>query len=136
MKELDKGIWIDEKQAWIVYKKFEQTILKAIGSEVETYHLRGGSRTSTPYGPQDTVSETGLLRRKKQQLRQFYKRVINELLPAKRIYITGPAEAKIGLEKELASITNLTLKMLVVETADRMTENQFKAKVRDFFDKP
>ncbi len=135
MEELDKGVWIDEKQAWIVYRKFKQTNLKSVGSKVDTYHLRGGSGSSTPYGSQDTVSETGLLRRRKQQTRQFFQRVISEMLPARRIYITGPAEAKIGLKKEISSIKNLSLKSMVVESADRMTPNQFKAKVKDFFEK-
>ncbi|MEP1096590.1 MAG: hypothetical protein ABJG78_15850 [Cyclobacteriaceae bacterium] len=133
MDELDKGIWIDETQAWIVYKKYKQINLKSVGSVVEPYHLRGGSRSSTPWGPQETVSETGLLRRKKQQLRTYFRRVIQELLPAKRVYIMGPAEAKIGLQKELEQMKSLSFKSMVVETADSMTQNQFKAKVKEFF---
>ncbi len=134
MQDLDKGIWIDEKQAWIVFRKYNKTNLKAIGSDVETYHLRGGSRSSTPYGPQETVSETRLLRRKNQQLKNYYRRVLGELLPVSRVYLTGPAEAKVGLEKEILELKDLSLKTLRVETLDSMTKNQFKAKVRAFFD--
>lgn len=133
MQELDKGIWIDEKQAWIAYKKYKQVNLKSIGSIVEPYHLRGGSGSSTPYGPQETVSETGLLRRKKQQLKKYFTRVIEEMLPARRVYIMGPAEAKIGLKKEIEEMKSLPFQSVVVETADSMTQNQFKAKVKEFF---
>ncbi|MEO9485224.1 MAG: hypothetical protein ABJG47_17325 [Ekhidna sp.] len=135
MKNLDKGVWIDERQAWIVYQNRNHVSLKAVGSEVETYHLHGGSGSSTPYGPQEAISETTLNRRKEQQLKNYYHLVIEELLPAKRLYISGPAEAKIALEKEIAQRKNLPLKSVVVEPADSMTKNQFKAKVKDFFEK-
>ncbi len=133
MKELDKGIWLDERQAWIVSQKSKTVNLKAIDSDVETYHLHGGSGSSTPYGPQDAVSEPALNRRKNQQLKNYFQRVIDEVLPADRLYITGPAEAKIGLEKEISQLKDLSIQSLTIEPADSMTKNQFKAKVKDFF---
>ena len=117
----------------LFFKKFDQINLKSVESKVDFINLHGGSRSSTPYGPQETVSETGLLRRKKQQLRTYFKSVIDEILPAKRIYIAGPAEAKIGLQKEIEQMKNLSFGSMVVESADSMTENQFKAKVKQFF---
>ncbi|MEO9870600.1 hypothetical protein [Ekhidna sp.] len=134
MKDLDKGVWIDERQSWIVYQRFGQINMKIISSNVETYHLHGGSGSSTPYGPQDAVSETALYRRKDHQLKNYFQKVIEELLPVKRLYVTGPAEAKIGLEKEISKMKNLSVRSVVLEAADSMTKNQFKAMVKDHFE--
>ena len=133
MKDYDKGIWIDERQAWILSCAKNNLLLKTIRSEVEAYHLHGGSGSSTPYGPQDVVSETALNRRKDQQLRNYFQLVISEILPAKRLFITGPAGAKTGLHKELNLMKDHTFESITTESSDSMTENQFKALVREFF---
>lgn len=132
MKTTDKGIWIDEREAWIVYKD-DEIKLKKIGSEVEPFRVHGGSGSSTPYGPQDTVSETKFMRRKKQQLKQYFVHLIDELKPVDRLYIAGPAEAKIGLESEIAGMSHDKINVVAVDTTDIMTENQWKAMVREFF---
>ena len=129
----DKGVWIDEREALIVSSVGKQIIAKRITSNVEQYHVGGGSGSATPYGPQDAVSETGQLRRKKQQLKRFFQKVIKELKPAMRIYIIGPAKAKEGLRKELSETNDVSFQSLVVESADSMTQNQLKARIKSYF---
>ena len=48
-------------------------------------------------------------------------------------YIVGPGEAKIELRKEIEKRKEFASKKLHVETADKMTEKQIKARVRQFF---
>lgn len=133
MKEDDIGVWIDEREALIVSYNSGLIKLKRLYSEVESYHVTGGAGSSTPYGPQDAVSETGYLRRKKQQLKRYFKLVIQELESARRIYVLGPAEAKEGLVKDLVASKEVVYERLNVETADSMTDNQLKARVSKFF---
>ena len=132
MKKDDVGIWIDEREALLVTFSEGKLIIQRIPSEVETYHVTGGSGSSTPYGPQDAVSETGYLRRKNQQLKKYFSRVMEHLKTAERILIIGPAEAKDGLRKELSG-SALPFERLAVKPADSMTENQLKARVKEFF---
>ncbi len=134
MNQLDKGVWLDEKEAWIAFFDGSQVQMKSIDSEVEDFHLHGGyGTTETPYRSQDTVSETGLLRRKKGQMKTYLQHVLKEILPVDRLYIMGPAQTKVRLEKAITESKNLTLQSVVVEAADKMTQNQFKAKVNEFF---
>ena len=49
------------------------------------------------------------------------------------LYIFGPAEAKVGLEKAMMDDHNFKPIILGVETADSMTQNQMVAEVRAFF---
>lgn len=133
MNQLEKGVWLDEKEAWIAYFDGSEVQMKSINSEIEDYHLHGGYGTETPYRSQDTVSETGLLRRKKGQMKTYIQHILKELMPVDRLYIIGPAQTKVQLEKAITESKNLTLQSVVVQAADKMTQNQFKAKVNEFF---
>ena len=133
MKDGDVGIWLDEREALIIHAVSGQIKIKRIVSNVETYHPRGGSRSKTPYGPQEVISESGYLSRKKQQLLRYFHKVIEKIESYGRIYILGPAEAKDGLRKEILKTKQPNFTQLTVETTDRMTDNQLKAKVRSHF---
>jgi hypothetical protein len=128
------GIWMDSENAVIVTLLGNTEIMKMIESGVEHYHIHGGSGSSTPYGPQDAVSESKLLERKKHQENNYFDKIIVELGDVNAIAIFGPAEAKIGLKKALLKNEELRDKMIHVEAADRRTENQIMELVRNFFD--
>jgi len=87
----------------------------------------------TPYGSQEAISETGHLRRRQQQEKQYYHSIIEKLSHRDGIYIMGPSKAKIGLEQEMNKEPRQSEKILAVESCGRITDNQIKAKVRDFF---
>lgn len=127
------GIWLDEDKALVVTPSEETEQLKTIISEIEHYHLHGGSGSSTPYGPQDAVSESKLLERKKHQREVFFEKIIAQLGNTSSIALFGPAETKKELAKALQKHPAYKEKVVAVETADSMTENQVKALVRDFF---
>ena len=50
-----------------------------------------------------------------------------------KIYILGPAKAKIELEKEVHKLFPLDQKLMEVETVNSLSENQVRAKILDFF---
>lgn len=131
---LNIGIWLDRQKAIIVnYNKDSEHIYK-IESEVEDYNIKGGSRSKTPWGPQEKVSEKTYLERRKHQLAAFFKRIVEKIKDADSIVIYGPAETKIHFKETLhKDFGEIYTKVKLVKTEDSMTDNQFKALVRDFF---
>ncbi len=103
-------------------------------SQVENYHMSGGSGTKFKGGPQDVVQDSRYLEREKNQLREYFKDITIQIEKADAIVIFGPAETKNKLAKELQNnYKELFAKVKHVKTSDSMTENQLKALVRDSF---
>ncbi|MEJ2587448.1 MAG: hypothetical protein P8165_07655 [Deltaproteobacteria bacterium] len=128
------GLWIDHKKAVIVSIEEAQPHMVHIASEVERHvRVKGGSRTSTPYGPQDVVSEKKRDEKYKRQLRDYYQEVIGAIQEARKIFIFGPGEAKIELEAEMEKKKGLRDKIVGIEPADKMTEAQILAQVKKFY---
>lgn len=141
------GIWIDFEKAIIVSlikgKNLDE-VREAIGPDerlkiVESnvngkVRLSGGSRAKkTPYGPQDISDEKRIEHRRQNHLHQYYQEIIRNIQDARKFLIFGPGEAKIGLKKELEKSKELIIKIADIEPADKMTENQILAKVRQFY---
>ncbi len=129
------GIWIDFEKAFVASFKAGEESTARIDSNVEgRVRLSGGSRSATPYGPQDIRSERKVEERRRHHLRRYYKRIIKAIDDAHKILILGPGEAKLELEKEIRKLKQLGGRIAAVERADKMTEPQIAAKVREFFD--
>ena len=128
------GIWIDHGKAFIVGISGEEENKTIIESNVDgRIRLSGGSRSRTPFGPQEVVSEKKMEERRKHQLGRYYKEILQVIGDASKLFIFGPGEAKIELEKEIKKNKELSAKVVGIETADRMTEPQIVAKVKKFF---
>ncbi len=127
------GIWLDTEKAFIIELQGDEADIERLDSEVEHFNVHGGSGSSTPWGPQDATSDHKILERKKHQLHNYYQRIIERVKAAEQLYIFGPAEAKNGLQKELAKLSSMHEKVMAVDTADSMTENQMKAYVRNYY---
>ena len=127
------GIWLDKKEAIIVDLLGKTTALRRIDSNIESYHPKGGSRSKTVFGPVMTVKEKSYLEREKKQMNQFFKDLVNQIKGSSEIYICGPAEMKFNFKKYLDGMPSFNLNIIAIETIDRMTENQLKAKVKSAF---
>jgi len=126
------GIWIDRKEALISTVKGSNQSLLRIDSQIEVGHVKGGSGSSTPYGTQDAVSESKYLEKKKHELKKYFDRVAKSLVDVKTLLLTGPAETKSELMEDLKLRHEFGNTEMYMRTVDKMTENQFKALVRDF----
>lgn len=129
------GIWLDARQAFLIHLldgKMEH--YQHIKSDFDEGRIKGGSRSSTPWGPQDTTSETKILERKKHQLSEYFERLKDQVLDSEALFLFGPSEAKKGLEKAIKEDKNFKPALLAVEPADQMTQNQMIARVRKFFE--
>lgn len=127
------GLWIDHRQAKIVSISESGEELKRIESNVEKQvHSSGESTSSAPYGSHDVVAGDIQDRRYAQHLNVYYDEVIECLRGADSILVLGPGEAKGEFHKRIKS-KELRQRIAGVETADKLTDNQLAAKVRDYF---
>jgi hypothetical protein len=121
------GLWIDHRKAIVVLVTDTGEEIKKITSGMEK-HVRftGGN------GSQEGSSEDVRDRQFGNHLNSYYDQVIAVIRDADSIQIFGPGEAKGELEKCLES-EGLKAHILAIETADKMTNRQISAKVRERF---
>jgi len=93
----------------------------------------GGSRSATPYGPQDVLAEDHVEHRRQHQVQRYFRDVIRHLTDLDRLFVFGPGEAKGEFVKEVQENSLLGDKLVGTETADKMTDRQVVAAVRDYF---
>ncbi|PKL83500.1 MAG: hypothetical protein CVV24_04620 [Ignavibacteriae bacterium HGW-Ignavibacteriae-3] len=121
------GLWIDHRKALIVSITEGLEEIKSIPSDVEKRVRFSGEA-------QKNLEEDIRERRFMNQLNIYYNKVISLIQDAETIFIVGPGEAKIELKKHLEKKKQIG-QVIEIGTADKMTENQFAAKVREYFSK-
>ncbi len=127
------GIWLDKKQAFLIAFLNGEESVKTIISNVESYHVVGGARSKTPYGPMDVVSEKKSLERQKHQLSQYFQQILTTVKDADELYLFGPADTKLKLLDVINKNKSLKFVVRKTETADSMTEGQMIAQARQAF---
>ncbi len=130
-----KGVWLDIRNAHIVTVSEKDTQMKTLISGIEEFNPKGGSGTSTPYGAQDSISESSYLKRKKLQTRKFFEAILSEIKDAEAIVLMGPAKMRIALQQFLESNPMFKGELLGNVSADSMTDNQIKAAIKEYFTK-
>ncbi len=128
-KKLKKkvGLWIDHRKAVIVSLTEDHEEIKSITSDMEK-HVRFSGKA------QENSEEDIRDRRFTNLLNKYYDEVISIIKNAESILIVGPGEAKVELKKHLENEKQIG-RLIETGTADKMTENQFAAKVRAYFSK-
>lgn len=121
------GLWIDHRKTVVVSitDQGEETTL--VESDMEKHVRYSG-------GAQDVSAEDQRDRQFTGHLDTYYDRVIASVRDAESILILGPGEAKGELEKRLAR-EGLSGRVVGIETADKMTDRQLAAEVRQRFTK-
>jgi stalled ribosome rescue protein Dom34 len=128
------GIWLDKEKAIIVNLNNGSVNMNTIVSNVETFHVGGGSGTRLKGGPQDVVQDSKYLEREKHQLKKYFKNIVSEIKNEDAIVLLGPAETRDQFNKELkTSYKNISTKIKDVVKVDNMTKNQLIAWVKRFF---
>jgi hypothetical protein len=125
------GVWIDHKQAYLIWEK--EGKMEVIPSNVQPrVNYSGSRRIGGLYNP-GMDSELRYYDRYEHQLREYYEKVLAALAGADAIFVMGPGEAKIELEKMIQKNKDLSKRLVEVAPADKMTEGQMMARVREFF---
>lgn len=127
------GVWIDHKKAIIVTISDKGEGTEVIESDVEKQLRRSGdSPLKGRHDPLSLPPEDRRARAYTGHLDIYYKEVIKRLHDAESVLIFGPGEAKGELKKQLEQ-SKLGGHIASVESADKMTDNQIAAKVRQYF---
>ncbi|WP_349350947.1 hypothetical protein [Flagellimonas sp. MMG031] len=132
MKQI--GIWLDKQEANVVVLNNGKESMFTIPSELDFFNPKGGARSKTKWGPQDVVQDSKYLEREKHQLKKYFDTLAKKVSDADELAIFGPAETPDKFTDALKSRHSaLAGKIKLTETADSMTENQFKALVKRSF---
>lgn len=128
------GIWIDGSKAIIVDLREGKEHVSQIEAEIENriHHFDEGQKGSFMGGAHINHEKT-FDERKKHQIDDYLKDVMNKVSQSDEIYIFGPGEIKSVLNKHFQENHLLAPKVKSVDTADSMTDNQIIAKVVDFY---
>lgn len=128
------GIWIDHREAVLVSVEGENISVQYLESGAESHFKpSGGWKAGGTNVAQSVVKEKSAEESRMHQYHAFYQRIISQLGSSDAIAIFGPGEAKTELAGEIAKVRQPGLKVTAVQACDRMTENQFIAKVREYF---
>ena len=114
------GLWIDHRKAVLILNPSAQEEIKIILSEVEK-------------DPGSSIPEDSQDRKYQNQLNGYYDEVIALIDEYKSLLILGPGEAKGELEKRLEH-KHPSGRSVKLETADKLTDHQIAAHVREHFD--
>lgn len=127
------GLWIDHKKTVLVVQNEHGENIQQIESGIGRHvRYRGASHSKSPFSAQYQQGDDQLDNKFTEQLNKFYEKVIAQLRKADAVLIFGPGEAKHELEKRIAH-EKVKVSVMKIETADKMTERQIAAKVRNYF---
>jgi hypothetical protein len=119
------GLWIDHRKAVIVIISEAGEQIKEITSNMEKHTRFTGGNASMDGSTEDVRD-----RQFGNHLNSYYEAVIAVIRGADSIRIFGPGEAKTELVKRLEH-DGMKDCILSVESADKMTDHQIAAKVRE-----
>jgi hypothetical protein len=127
------GVWIDHRKAVIVIVSPAGEHTALVISRVEKHLERAGdSPLKGRYESLQVPADDSRQRALTGALNIYYDAVIATLRDPDSLIIFGPGEAKGELKKRLAK-TKLGRRVAAVEAADKMTDRQIAAKVREHF---
>ncbi|HSN93567.1 MAG TPA: hypothetical protein VLR89_00735 [Anaerolineaceae bacterium] len=127
------GLWIDHRKAVIVTIEDKNVEIQEIQSEmVKRVRFSGKSQSKGGVQPVGSTAEDIRDRQFGEQLDNYYDTVLAIVKTADSIWIIGPGEAKGELERHIQH-AGLGACIVGVEAADKLTNNQIEAKVRDHY---
>ncbi|HEX5131490.1 MAG TPA: hypothetical protein VFX92_03270 [Candidatus Krumholzibacteria bacterium] len=127
------GIWIDHRRAVVVEIVDGVESQRVIESEIEPVPpASGGKRTGTPWAPRTGVKENGRKEHHQHQLAAFYRDVATQVGHPDHLLVMGPATAKNEFAEIAQTLHELAGVPMKIEAADKMTDPQIAAKVREY----
>ena len=119
------GIWIDHKKAVIVSVSAGHVTARTVESDVEPHPHYSGD--------QERGGEKKYEERNSLHLDQYYDEVISQLGEPDALLLFGPGEAKLQLQQRLGRSKVLSESIVAVERADKLTDRQIVAKVKEHY---
>jgi hypothetical protein len=133
--DVKAGIWLNQEKAYIFrITGTGEPIMEKVKSHVELQERFAGEREMSSRSPNFIAGDEAKKQRRQQQERSVYfKEIIGHIRDTGYLYIFGPSMAKHGLYHAIENDKRVTGKVIAIDTAGRMTLNQMKMKVKDFF---
>ena len=132
--KMQTGIWLDHEKATIITLVGKGYKLNIIESDIVTRERTDGeTKTYGRFGDQSLSQEKHKERRIKEQTSKYLKNLLSEIKDVDELVLFGPANMKNEMEKQILHDKTLSSKLIAVESADSMTENQMVAWVRKFY---
>ncbi|SHH66588.1 hypothetical protein [Winogradskyella jejuensis] len=126
------GIWIDKEKAHILSVTAESVDMITIKSQEDesTFQMMG-----RPGGATEIIKDRKVLERQKQKTKQFFNDVISNIgEEIKGLIILGPSQMIQQFAKVIKQdYKNLDKKVREVVKSQKMTDNQLKAFVKEFY---
>ena len=119
------GIWIDHSRAVIASSSAGQVTTRTLKSDVEGHPHYAGQ--------QDGGGEKKYEERHRAHLDRYYDDVIEQMGVPDALLIVGPGEAKLELKERLRRSKALAAISVAIEAADRLTDAQLVATVKEHF---
>lgn len=128
------GVWIDQKEAKVITLTENSEEMITIPSEIDPQErIPGEGKQYGRFGSQFLSLEKNKQNQQKEHLKRYLNRVQKSLEDKDEIMLFGPAQIKNELGKLLQQNQNLSDKLREIKSAEKMTENQKVAFVRDYF---
>lgn len=130
---INAGIWIDHHKAVVVLITDGADVTEVIMADAEATNAPDSqSNDRNAHSRNDFIAEDKRERKAMIHFIKHYDNVIAHLHHADSIFIMGPGEAKGELSKRIEG-TNLKGRVSHIEPADKMTDRQVAAHVREVF---
>lgn len=131
------GMWIDGSKAVIITLIDGKEHVDRVEAEIENrvHHFADGD-PGVHMGGRHLMPEKRIQEREHHQLDQYLDAVLNKVKSADELYVFGPAETRVALQRKLEtdkSYRDMLPRLRAVEPADNMTKNQIVARVKHFF---
>ncbi|MBT8245864.1 MAG: hypothetical protein HKP48_07175 [Winogradskyella sp.] len=129
---INKGIWIDKEKAHIISLLEDRVDLQTIAAEADEDKFQKEERQ----GALEILKDRKVLERQKLKTKYFFKAITSKLKDTKNLIIIGPSQMGQQFAKVLREdYKQLGEKIQDVIKLDKMTDNQLKAYVKDFYSK-
>jgi hypothetical protein len=128
------GVWIDHRKAVVVRITDNGEETRQINSDVvRPFASAGGPGSKQPDRREGFVADSTLEHKFMNELNTFFDSVLTSLRGADSVLIIGPGEAKGAFQKRLKS-KKFPAHLVELEAADKMTDPQIAASVREYFE--
>jgi len=123
------GVWIDHREAVLVFVagKGDQRVTRFVSGVEKHGRVAGLSANDAPEGDHRDRQFTD-------HLTKYYDDLIHQLGASSEVFVFGPGEAKTEFRKRMDAKGHGG-RIVAVETADKMTDPQIAAMVREHFEK-
>jgi hypothetical protein len=127
------GLWIDHRKAVIIRRSgaLEETMETVSFGDWQPGRVNG-ERSNEPVEPPQIPADDAKDRMFAHEVNSYYDQVIACVHESRSLLVIGPGEAKGELIRRLEK-WRPSNRSVTVETADKMTDRQIVAKVRDYF---